>query len=76
MEVVSRIAAMLSEERFDSCRALGQRACEEFSFVDAAGRLQVAGCLKALASLSEKVPAIVLPPPRSSANCTEDPGRP
>ena len=58
----SRIVAILSQERFDSRRALGRRICEEFSFVDALGRLQVAGCLKALASLAEHSSDIVLPP--------------
>ncbi len=59
----SRIVAILSQERFESRRALGRRICEEFSFFDALGRLQVAGCLKALASLAERWPDIVLPPP-------------
>ena len=63
----SRIVAILSQERFDSRRALGRRICEEFSFVDALGRLQVAGCLKALAALAEGSPEIVLPPPRVAA---------
>ena len=60
----SRIVAILSQEEFDSRRALGRRICEEFSFVDALGRLQVAGCLKALASLAERSSEIVLPVPR------------
>ena len=63
----SRIVAILSQERFDSRRALGRRICEEFSFVDALGRLQVAGCLKALAALAEGSPEIILPPPRVAA---------
>ena len=58
----ARIAAILSQEQFDSRRALGRRVCEEFSFIDATGRLQVAGCMKALAALAEAVPDIVLPP--------------
>ena len=64
---VSRIAAILSQETFDSRSALGRRICTEFSFVDATGRLQVAGCMKALAALADTVPCIVLPPPRSPA---------
>ena len=60
----SRIVAILSQEQFDSRRALGRRTCEEFSFVDAAGRFQVAGCMKALATLAEGSPDIVLPRPR------------
>ena len=63
----SRIVAILSQERFDSRRALGRRICEEFSFVDALGRLQVAGCLKALTTLAEGCPDIVLPAPRVAA---------
>ena len=62
---VSRIAAILSKEKFDSRRALARRICEAFSFVDAAGRLQVAGCMQALSALSDRSPDIVLPPPRS-----------
>ena len=58
----SRIAAILSQEQFASRRALGRRLCEEFSFVDAAGRLQVSGCMAALAALSARDPQIVLPP--------------
>ena len=64
---VSRIAAILSQETFDSRRALGRRICAEFSFVDATGRLQIAGCMKALATLANTEPCIVLPPPRSPA---------
>ena len=63
----SRIVAILSKERFDSRRALGRRICEEFSFVDALGRLQVGGCLKALTTLAEGLPDIVLPTPRAIA---------
>ena len=63
----SRIVAILSRERFDSRRALSRRVCEEFSFVDAAGRLQVAGCLKALTALAGGTPELVLPPPQVAA---------
>lgn len=31
----ARIAAILSQEQFDSRRAFGRRVCREFSFVDA-----------------------------------------
>ena len=41
---------------------LGRRICEEFSFVDISDRLKVAGCMKALTSLSARVPGVVLPP--------------
>ena len=61
-----RIVALASQERFASRRALGRRVCEEFALVDAAGRLQVAGCMKALASLAEGSPDLVLPPPQGA----------
>ena len=64
---VARIASILSQERFDSRSALGRRICEEFSFADARGRPQLAGCMKALGALTERVPDIVLPPPKASA---------
>ncbi len=63
----SRIGAILSQERFDSRRALGRRICREFGFVDRLGRLQVAGCMKALAGLADSSPDIVLPPPQVKA---------
>ena len=59
----SRIVAILSQEEFASRRAFGRRICEEFSFVDASGRLQVSGCMAALATLSERDARIVLPAP-------------
>ena len=61
-----RVAAISSQERFGSRRAFGRRICREFSFVDAAGRLQVSGCLKALSTLAGEDPEIVLPPPPRS----------
>ena len=64
---VGRIASILSREEFGSRRALGRRICAEFSFFDAAGRPQLAGCMKALASLAERRPEIVLPPPAAPA---------
>ena len=64
---VSRIAAILSQEPFDSRRALGRRICAVFSFVDATGRLQFAGCMKELATLADTEPCIILPPARSAA---------
>ena len=66
-ESVSRVAAILSRERFDSRSALGRRICEEFSFTDARGRPQLAGCMKALGTLAERVSGIVLPPPKAPA---------
>ena len=62
----SRVAGILSQESFDSRRALGRRVCEEFSFFDARGRPQLAGCMKALTGLATTSPEIVLPPPRSA----------
>ena len=64
---VARIASLLSCEQFDSRSALGRRVCEEFAFADARGRLQVAGCLKALTALAGRRPEIVLPQPKSPA---------
>ena len=63
---VSRIASILSQEQFDSRRAVGRRICEEFSFVDPSGRLQLAGCMKALAGLAERDPRITLPVPQAT----------
>ena len=64
---VSRISLILSQESFDSRRSLGRRICEEFSFVGPSGRLQLAGCLKALAELADRRSDIVLPAPASPA---------
>ena len=61
-----RIVAILSQERFDSRRAFARRICGEFSFVDTRGRLQLAGCMKALATLARASPEIVLPAPRAA----------
>ena len=59
---VARVARILDAEEFASRRAAGRRICEEFDFRDGLGRLQVAGCLKALGSLAERGERIVLPP--------------
>ena len=64
---VSRIAGLLSRERFDSRSALGRRICEEFSFLDARGRPRLAGCMKALGVLAESLPGLTLPPPQAPA---------
>ena len=58
-----RVWSLLSKESFGSRRALGRWVCEEFSFVDPLGRLQVAGCMKALAALAAEEPGLALPPP-------------
>ncbi len=44
---VARVTEILSRERFDTRSALGRRVCGEFPFVDARGRPQLSGCLKA-----------------------------
>ena len=64
---VARVASILSQEQFESRRALGRRVCAEFSFADARGRPQLAGCLKALTALAGRRPEIVLPPPQAPA---------
>ena len=56
------VAAILSSEQFASRRQLGRRICDEFGFTDRLGRLQVAGCLKALRALERRSERIVLPP--------------
>ena len=61
-----RIVAILSQERFDSRRAFARRICGEFSFVDTRGRLQLAGCMKTLATLARASPEIVLPAPQAA----------
>ena len=38
---VARIAAILSQEEFDSRSAFGRRVCKEFAFLDAAGRPEI-----------------------------------
>ncbi|MCY4320436.1 MAG: hypothetical protein OXE76_14920 [Alphaproteobacteria bacterium] len=57
----ARIAAILSQEQFESRSALGRRICREFSFFDTTGRPQLAGCMKALSALAERGADIVLP---------------
>ncbi len=64
---VARIAAILSQEEFDSRSAFGRRVCKEFAFLDAAGRPQLAGCMKALGALASRRPEIVLPAPKAPA---------
>ena len=63
----ARIAAILSQEQFDSRSSFGRRICSEFSFFDATGRPQLAGCMKALSTLAERDAAIVLPAARAPA---------
>ncbi len=54
----------LSREGFDSRSALGRRVCGVFPFLDAHGRPQLSGCLKALA---EREPGSAQPPPKAPA---------
>ena len=58
---IERVAALLSQEQFDSRGALGRRVCAEFDFLDHQGRPQLAGCLKALRNLEHSHERIVLP---------------
>ena len=58
---IERVAAILSQEQFDSRGAVGRRVCAEFDFLDHSGRPQVAGCLKALRNLEQSQERIVLP---------------
>ena len=63
----SRIAGILAQESFVSRRAVGRRLCDEFGFIDARGRPQLAGCLKALAALEARSELIALPAPQAPA---------
>ena len=58
----ARVAALMSAETFPSRTAAGRRVCEAFGFRDAGGRLQQAGCVKALRVL-EAAGRIGLPEP-------------
>ena len=71
---LERVAGILSREPFDSRRAAGRRICTEFDFRDRRGRLQVAGCLKALGALAEGSDRIVLPPAGESVPGGGEPG--
>ena len=51
-ESLIRIQSIMAEESFASRHALGKRICTEFQFFDATGRVQLAGCLKALSNLA------------------------
>ena len=50
----ARVAALMSAETFPSRTAAGRRVCEAFGFRDAGGRLQQAGCVKALRVLEAR----------------------
>ena len=61
-DALERVATILSQEQFDSRRALGRRICLEFDFRDRCGQPQMAGCLKALHALAQTADRITLPP--------------
>ncbi len=63
----SRIIAVLSQEQFASRRSFARRICVMgFSFLDARGRLQLVGCMKAPATLAEASSDMVLPAPQAA----------
>jgi hypothetical protein len=66
---VVRVRALMSEGPEVHRTALADRVCAEFGFIDARGRAQRAGCLKALRAL-EREGQVVLSAPRTT------PGRP
>ena len=53
--------SIVSQDQFDSRSAVGSRVCAECDFFDQRGRPQLAGCLKALRNLEQRVERIVLP---------------
>lgn len=61
---LARIHALMDEAPGFHRTALADRVCDAFDFVDARGRAQRAGCLKALRAL-EREGQIVLPPART-----------
>ena len=50
-EFQARLEHIVARGAFESRAALGREVCAQFGFVDAYGRAQLAGCLKALAVL-------------------------
>lgn len=61
----ARVLALMREAPDAHRTALADRVCTEFGFVDARGRAQRAGCLKALRAL-EQAGQVVLPAPRTA----------
>ena len=55
---IERVAAILSQDQFDSRSAVGRRVCAEFDFCDQRGRPQLAGCLKALRNLEQRTTSL------------------
>ena len=62
---LARVQALMREMPEAHRTALADRVCAEFGFVDARGRAQRAGCLKALRAL-ERDAQVVLPAPRTT----------
>lgn len=60
-----RVRALIREAPEAHRTALADRICATFGFVDPTGRVQRAGCLKALRAL-ERSDGLVLPPPRTA----------
>lgn len=64
-QALARVHALQASLAQAHRTALADRVCAEFDFIDARGRLQRAGCLKALRTL-EREGAMTLPAPRSA----------
>lgn len=62
---LARVQALMREAPLAHRTALADRVCTAFDFVDARGRAQRAGCLKALRAL-ERNGQLVLPAPRTA----------
>lgn len=64
-EGLARVHALMREAPPAHRTALADRVCAAFGFVDASGRFQQSGCLKALRAL-ERAGQLVLPPARTA----------
>jgi len=62
---LARVHALMREAPLAHRTALADRVCAAFGFIDARGRAQRAGCLKALRTL-EHNGQLTLPPPRTA----------
>lgn len=62
---LTRVQALMREMPEAHRTALADRVCADFGFIDARGRAQRAGCLKALRAL-ERAGQVVLPAPRTA----------
>lgn len=63
---LARVRALTEREAASHRSAVAERVCEQFGFIDARGRMQRSGCLKALREL-ERAGHIRLPAPRTRA---------